>query len=65
VTDAAELKRLATSLQILNEVSLALLTDLPLSDLSGLILEKLFAYLQPDRGLLMLRDGRGAAIPRR
>ncbi len=63
VTDAAELKRLATSLQILNEVSLALLTDIPLSELSRLILEKLFAYLEPDRGLLMLRDGSGELQP--
>ncbi|MHB1046270.1 MAG: SpoIIE family protein phosphatase [Thermoanaerobaculia bacterium] len=59
LTDAAELKRLATSLQILNEVSLALLTDIPLAELSSLILEKLFAYLEPDRGLLMLRDEAG------
>lgn len=56
VDDAAELKRLATSLQILNEVSLALLTDIPPSELSSLILEKLFSYLEPDRGLLMLRE---------
>lgn len=63
VTDAAELKRLATSLQILNEVSLALLTDIPLAELSGLILEKLFAYLEPDRGLLMLRDAGGELRP--
>jgi sigma-B regulation protein RsbU (phosphoserine phosphatase) len=63
VTDAAELKRLATSLQILNEVSLALLTDIPLEKLSSLILEKLFAYLEPDRGLLMLRDGSGELRP--
>lgn len=63
LTDAAELKRLATSLQILNDVSLALLTDSPLSDLSALILEKLFAYLEPDRGLLMLRDSAGGLQP--
>jgi sigma-B regulation protein RsbU (phosphoserine phosphatase) len=63
LTDAAELKRLATSLQILNEVSLALLTDLPLEKLSSLILEKLFAYLEPDRGLLMLRDEAGVLHP--
>ena len=63
LTDAAELKRLATSLQILNEVSLALLTDIPLADLSSLILEKLFAYLEPDRGLLMLRDEAGNLQP--
>jgi serine phosphatase RsbU (regulator of sigma subunit) len=63
VTDAAELKRLATSLQILNDVSLALLSDIPLSDLSNLILEKLFAYLAPDRGLLMLRDAQGELRP--
>lgn len=63
VEDAAELKRLAASLQILNEVSLALLKNLPLSELSGLILERLFAYLEPDRGLLMLRDGPGELRP--
>lgn len=63
VTDAAELERLATSLQILNEVSLALLTDIPLAELSALILEKLFAYLEPDRGLLMLRDAAGELRP--
>lgn len=63
LTDAAELKRLATSLQILNEVSLALLTDLPPAELSNLILEKLFAYLEPDRGLLMLRDEKGELCP--
>ena len=63
VTDAGELKRLATSLQILNDVSLALLTDIPLADLSNLILEKLFAYLEPDRGLLMLRDAQGELRP--
>jgi serine phosphatase RsbU (regulator of sigma subunit) len=63
VDDAAELKRLATSLQILNEVSLALLTDIPPAELSSLILEKLFAYLEPDRGLLMLRDGPGDLRP--
>ena len=61
--DAAELKRLATSLQILNEVSLALLTDIPPAELSSLILEKLFSYLEPDRGLLMLRDGPGELRP--
>ncbi len=63
LTDAAELKRLATSLQILNEVSLALLSDIPPAELSSLILEKLFAYLEPDRGLLMLRDGAGELRP--
>ena len=63
VDDAAELKRLATSLQILNEVSLALLTDIPPAELSSLILEKLFSYLEPDRGLLMLRDGPGDLRP--
>jgi serine phosphatase RsbU (regulator of sigma subunit)/pSer/pThr/pTyr-binding forkhead associated (FHA) protein len=63
VQDAAELTRLATSLQILNEVSLALLKDIPLVEMSNLILEKLFAYLEPDRGLLMLRDGSGELKP--
>ncbi len=63
VTDAAELKRLAPSRQILNDVSLALLTDIPVSELSSLILEKLFTYLEPDRGLLMLRDGQGELRP--
>ena len=63
LTDAAELKRLATSLQILNDVSRALLSDIPPGELSNLILEKLFAHLEPDRGLLMLRDGAGELRP--
>jgi len=55
--NAEELSRLNESLRILNEVSIALLTDLPLGKLLSLILDKVFAYLKPDRGLLMLESG--------
>jgi phosphoserine phosphatase RsbU/P len=54
--NAEELSRLNESLRILNEVSIALLGDLPLGKLLSLILDKVFAYLKPDRGLLMLES---------
>jgi sigma-B regulation protein RsbU (phosphoserine phosphatase) len=60
---AEELARLATSLRILNEVSVELLSDIPLQKLLELMLEKIFTYLQPDRGLLMLADETGELKP--
>ena len=60
---AEELARLNASLRILNEVSVELLSDMPLPRLFELILEKVFAYLQPDRGLLMLADEKGELRP--
>lgn len=57
---AEELSRLAASLRILNEVSMELLRDLPEDKLLDLLLEKLFAYLQPDRALVVLWDEAGA-----
>jgi phosphoserine phosphatase RsbU/P len=60
---AEELARLATSLRILNEVSVELLSDIPLQKLLELMLEKIFTYLQPDRGLLMLADESGNLKP--
>jgi len=60
---AEELARLASSLRILNEVSVELLADLPEGALASLLLEKLFAYLHPDRGLLLLSDASGELKP--
>ena len=62
LTDAAELKRLATSLQILNEVSLALLSDIPPAELSNLILEKTLRLpgARPGTPDAARRDGRAA-----
>lgn len=60
---AEELSRLNESLRILNEVSVALLADVSTSSLLGTVLEKVFAYLQPDRGLLMLADASGRLKP--
>ncbi len=60
---AEELARLNASLRILNEVSVELLSDMPLPRLFELILEKVFAYLQPDRGLLMIADEKGELRP--
>jgi phosphoserine phosphatase RsbU/P len=54
--NADELSRLNESLRILNEVSIALLGDMTLSKLLALILDKVFAYLKPDRGILMLES---------
>lgn len=57
---AEELSRLAGSLRILNEVSIALLRDLKTEELLDMVLGKLFAYLQPDRALVVLWDPGGA-----
>jgi len=58
-----ELARLAMSLRILNEVSVALMGHLPLEGLLQLVLDKVFTYLEPDRGLVMLRDETGELKP--
>lgn len=58
-----ELARLNEKLRILNDVSLALLGDTPLEDLLKLVLQKVFDYLGPDRGLLMLAEGSGELTP--
>lgn len=60
---AEELARLASSLRILNEVSVEMMRDLPESALANLLLEKLFSYLHPDRGLLLLADATGELKP--
>ena len=60
---AEELAHLASSLRILNEVSVELLADLDEGTLASLLLEKLFAYLHPDRGLLLLSDETGELKP--
>ena len=60
---AEELARLNASLRILNEVSVELLSDLPIGKLLTLILDKVFAYLSPDRGLLLLADEQGELKP--
>ncbi len=59
----AELSRLNESLRILNEVSVELLNDLPVSRLLSVILDKVFSYLEPDRGFLMLGEESGALKP--
>src|SRR5213075_923420 len=58
-----ELARLNASLRILNEVSMALIGDLPLARLLELVLDKVFSTLAPDRGLVMLEDGKGGLKP--
>jgi phosphoserine phosphatase RsbU/P len=60
---ADELARLNAQLRILNEVSVEFLSDMPLNRLLSLVVEKVFAYLAPDRGLLMLADETGELRP--
>jgi serine phosphatase RsbU (regulator of sigma subunit)/pSer/pThr/pTyr-binding forkhead associated (FHA) protein len=60
---AEELARLNASLRILNEVSVELLSEIPVPKLLELVLDKVFTYLQPDRGLLMLADETGELKP--
>src|SRR5262249_26924520 len=60
---ADEMARLNASLRMLNEISVELLSDIPLQRLLELVVEKVFSYLQPDRGLLMLADETGTLKP--
>ena len=60
---AEELSRLNASLRILNEVSVELLSDIPIGRLLTLILDKIFSYMRPDRGLLLLADEHGELKP--
>lgn len=60
---AEELARLAASLRMLNEVSVEFLADISESELANLLLDRLFGYLQPDRGLLLLADAAGELKP--
>jgi sigma-B regulation protein RsbU (phosphoserine phosphatase) len=60
---AEEMARLNASLRMLNEISVELLADIPLQKLLELVIEKVFTYLQPDRGLLMLADETGTLKP--
>ncbi|MEO6323747.1 MAG: SpoIIE family protein phosphatase [Thermoanaerobaculia bacterium] len=60
---ADELGRLNAQLRILNEVSVEFLSDIPLNRLLSLVVEKVFAYLAPDRGLLMLASESGELRP--
>jgi sigma-B regulation protein RsbU (phosphoserine phosphatase) len=62
---AEELAKLNASLRMLNEISVELLGDIPLAKLLELVLDKVFTYLQPDRGLLMLADEHGELKPER
>jgi serine phosphatase RsbU (regulator of sigma subunit) len=63
ILGAEELSRLNASLRILNEVSVELLSDIPIRRLLTLILDKIFAYMTPDRGLLLLADEQGVLKP--
>ncbi|MCC6128502.1 MAG: SpoIIE family protein phosphatase [Acidobacteria bacterium] len=58
-----ELVRVNRSLEILYEVSKRLLTNEPVSSVLRILMDSIFEYLQPDRGLLMLRDEAGQLRP--
>ncbi len=60
---ARELAHLNASLKILNDVAVELMADVPLGRLLPMLMEKVFAVLEPDRGLLMLADETGALHP--
>ncbi len=66
--DTETLRRLAARLELLNEVHSALSRSLKLDELLEMILDKAFEALQPEEGLLVLRDGPGeyrTAVSRR
>jgi serine phosphatase RsbU (regulator of sigma subunit) len=58
-----ELVRVNRSLEILYEVSKRLLTNEPVSSVLRILMDSIFEYLQPDRGLLMLLDETGELRP--
>jgi serine phosphatase RsbU (regulator of sigma subunit) len=53
----------AARLQLLNDVHRALATAISLPDLLELILERCFAVLEPEQGVILLRDKDGALRP--
>jgi sigma-B regulation protein RsbU (phosphoserine phosphatase) len=56
---AAELRRYADRLRLLNEVHQALGRSLALDELLELILDRVFDHLKPDRGIILLRTADG------
>jgi phosphoserine phosphatase RsbU/P len=55
----AELRKYTERLQMLNEVHRALASSLSLEQLFELILDRAFALLFPEEGVIFLRDGKG------
>jgi phosphoserine phosphatase RsbU/P len=58
-TDFELLRRRAARLELLNDVHHALARSLALDELLEMILEKAFEALQPEEGVIVLRDGPG------
>ena len=57
--NAADLRRYADRLKLLNEVHQALGRSLTLEELLELILDRAFDHLRPDRGAILLKEGPG------
>ncbi len=57
--DVATLRRRAVRLELLNQVHHALARSMALDELLELILDKAFEALQPEEGMVVLRDGPG------
>lgn len=60
---AADLRRYAERLRLLNEVHQALGRSLELGELLELILDRVFDHLKPDRGAILLRERDGELRP--
>ena len=58
-TDVEMVKRRAARLELLNEVHQALARSISLDELLEMILEKAFEALQPEEGVIVLREGPG------
>lgn len=58
-TDVEGLRRRAARLELLNAVHQALSRSIALDDLLEMILDKAFEALQPEEGVIVLRDGPG------
>jgi sigma-B regulation protein RsbU (phosphoserine phosphatase) len=61
--NAAEIRRYAERLKLLNEVHQALGRSLTLEELLELILDRAFDHLRPDRGAILLKENDGGYRP--
>jgi sigma-B regulation protein RsbU (phosphoserine phosphatase) len=61
--NAADLRRYADRLKLLNEVHQALGRSLTLEELLELILDRAFDHLRPDRGAILLKEKEGGYRP--
>jgi phosphoserine phosphatase RsbU/P len=60
---AEQMAKLVESLRVVNEMTLELIHDIPVDELLRLLMDKVFAFLSPDRGAVLLRREDGTLSP--